>query len=286
VSEFPEFAEGLEKIDNPDGDASRPYYYNAKTMVSQWDPPWKLPPNWREYEDADGTPYYNNRDTGATLWERPWILPEGWKEYADTDGTPYFDNPGTGGRVWDRPYPIPKGWKEYAEAGTQTPYFYHGTLGITTWDRPWPLPDGWLICKTGDDEVYYAEGGGSVQWDRPLLGEFAPDGSDDSASTAAPGEAGPLPIPSAEAQRTIILIAAAAVLGACFLCAMLFVLATVFNRKPTPRHTPSAVAPAVAPGPQPVQAPVQKQPVFGGVNAFGVPIDSSIESDHLANLPN
>ena len=69
VSQLPEFAQGWEKVDNPDGG---PYYYNANTQVSQWDPPWKLPPDWTEHtNDADGKPYFHNSETGATIWERP-----------------------------------------------------------------------------------------------------------------------------------------------------------------------------------------------------------------------
>jgi hypothetical protein len=177
-SEFPPLAEKWDKSTDPNGAT---YYFNADTQVSSWDPPWKLPEGCEEFtDDADGRTYYHNSGTGATVWDRPWIIPEGYTEWADESEPPrpYFRNDGTGATVWDRPYPIPKGWEEYYDDDKKKPYFSHKTLGITVWDRPWPLPDGWLICKrTSDNKVYYApkDGTGETVWDRPLLGDFAPE---------------------------------------------------------------------------------------------------------------
>lgn len=270
--ELPPLAEGWETIENEDP-TGLPYYHNAAAQVSVWDPPWQLPPDWSEFDD-NGTPYYHNGQTQATVWERPWILPEGWREFADDSNTPYFNNEDTSATIWDRPFPIPPAWREYAEEGTNTPYFYHGSLDITTWDRPWPLPEGWLICRTGEGEVYYADAEtNAVQWDRPRLGPFAPDATlAPAATTAAPAADGAVSVPPATVRRIVVIMAVAG--ASCLGVSCLITICCCCRKKKTP-----AAGVSEAPAQATNQFNEPKQPRFGGVNAFGMPIDATVESE-------
>ena len=117
--------------------SQRPYYYNAVTNESSWDPPSTFNACYgKDNEEISASGMEGAEDAGKNL-------PPGWHVTTDSDTNRVFwyhdDGEST---TWEKPEWVPKGWIPHEDqweeftADKGQKYYYNSRTGTTQWEAP------------------------------------------------------------------------------------------------------------------------------------------------------
>ena len=128
--------------------SQRPYYYNAVTNESSWDPP------------STYNAFYGMDDTDLTDMA--------------ASGTIAGGEGGEGGSN-DAGQDLPPGWHVTTDSDTNRIFWYHDDGESTTWEKPDWVPIGWVPTEDQWEEFtaeqghtyYYNARTGTTQWEPP-----------------------------------------------------------------------------------------------------------------------